>query len=114
MGINFSKNLKYLREKRKISQAKVAELVGVNQSTITRWETNEISPSIDNVETVADAFNVPLPDLLIKDLSKDDIIDREFNVMYKKYNELPKNDKELINNIIETRNKQIDKEKIEI
>ena len=71
MGNYFSKNLKYLRENKNISKNKLSEMVGVNQTTIGRWETNEITPSIDNVEEVAKALNVKLPDLLIKDLSFD-------------------------------------------
>ena len=67
----FSKNLKYLRESKGISKNKLGEMVGVNQTTIGRWETNEIKPSIDNVEEVAKALNVNLPDLLIKDLEFD-------------------------------------------
>jgi len=69
MGNYFSKNLKYLREQKDISKNKLSEMVGVNQTTIGRWETNEINPSIDNVEEVAKALNVELPDLLIKDLT---------------------------------------------
>lgn len=71
MGNYFSKNLKFLRENKNISKNKLSEMVGVNQTTIGRWETNEITPSIDNVEEVAKALNVELPDLLIKDLSFD-------------------------------------------
>lgn len=71
MGNYFSKNLKYIREEKNISKTKLGELVGVNQSTIGRWETEEIKPSIDNVEEVAKALNVPLPDILIKDLQFD-------------------------------------------
>ena len=71
MGNFFSKNLKFLRESKKISKNKLGEMVGVNQSTIGRWESNEITPSIDNVEEVARALNVALPDILIKDLSFD-------------------------------------------
>ena len=71
MGNYFSKNLKYLREKKDISKNKLGEMVGVNQTTIGRWEANEITPSIDNVEEVAKALNIELPDLLIKDLSFD-------------------------------------------
>lgn len=71
MGNYFSKNLKFLRENKNISRNKLSEMVGVNQTTIGRWETNEITPSIDNVEEVAKALNVELPDLLIKDLSFD-------------------------------------------
>ena len=64
----FSKNLRFIRESKGISKNRLGEMVGVNQTTIGRWETNEITPSIDNVEEVANALNVPLPDLLIKDL----------------------------------------------
>lgn len=71
MGNYFAENLKFLREEKRISKNKLGELVGVNQSTISRWESNEIKPSIDNVEEVAKALNVPLPDLLIKDLQFD-------------------------------------------
>ena len=71
MGNYFSKNLKYIREEKNISKTKLGELVGVNQSTIGRWETEEIKPSIDNVEEVAKALNIPLPDMLIKDLQFD-------------------------------------------
>lgn len=71
MGNHFAENLKFLREEKRISKNKLGELVGVNQSTISRWESNEIKPSIDNVEEVAKVLNVPLPDLLIKDLQFD-------------------------------------------
>jgi repressor LexA len=71
LGNLFSKNLKFLREKKGISKNKLGEMVGVNQTTIGRWESEEITPSIDNVEEVAKVLNVGLPDLLIKDLSFD-------------------------------------------
>lgn len=71
MGNYFSKNLKFLRENKGISKNKLGEMVGVNQSTIGRWEANEMAPSIDNVEEVANALNVPLPDMLIQDLTFD-------------------------------------------
>ena len=37
----FSKNLKFLREKKGISKNKLGEMVGVNQTTIGRWESEE-------------------------------------------------------------------------
>lgn len=76
MSNKFSSNLKFIREQKGISKSKLGELVGVNQSTITRWETNEIKPSIDNVEEVAKALDVPLPDLLITDLRFQDTMQK--------------------------------------
>ena len=59
----FSSNLKYLREKNKMSKSKLGELVGVNQSTIGRWENEIITPSIDNVVDVLNAFKIPISEL---------------------------------------------------
>ena len=67
----FASNLKKIREERGLSQNKLGALAGVNQTTIARWENKEIAPSIDNVEDLANALNIPLPDLLGKDLRFD-------------------------------------------
>ncbi len=79
----FSSNLKFLREKEGLSQNKLAEKVGVNQTTIARWETEEIKPSIDNVEQIANALNIGLPELLISDLRFDnaDVVDISSNTI---------------------------------
>lgn len=68
MGNFFSTNLKFIREQKGLSQNKLANMVGVNQTTIARWETQEIVPSIDNVEDVANVLNISLPDILTIDL----------------------------------------------
>lgn len=83
MANYFASNLKYLREKRGLSQNKLAEKVGVNQTTIARWETEEIKPSIDNVEQIASALNVSLPDLLITNLKFDNgiLVDVDFDTI---------------------------------
>lgn len=71
MSNYFSSNLKKIREKRGLSQSKLGAMAGVNQTTIARWENKEIAPSIDNVEDLANALNISLPDLLTKNLSFD-------------------------------------------
>lgn len=67
----FSTNLKYIREQRGLSQSKLAERIGVNQTTIARWEDDNRVPTIDNAIDVAEALNISLPDLLGKDLRFD-------------------------------------------
>lgn len=64
----FSKNLKYLREQKRLSQNKLGELANVNQTTIARWENEEMAPSIDNVIELSKIFNIDLADLLGRDL----------------------------------------------
>lgn len=71
MANYFSSNLKKIRQDKKLSQNKLAALAGVNQTTIARWENNEIAPTIDNLEDLANALNVSLPDLLGRDLRID-------------------------------------------
>ena len=67
----FSKNVKYLREQRRLSQNRLAEMANVNQTTIARWENEEISPSLDNIIDIANALNVSVAELVGEDLSFD-------------------------------------------
>ena len=67
----FSKNLKILREEKKLSQNKLAELAGVNQTTIARWENEEISPSLDNIYDLANALRVNIATLTDENLLND-------------------------------------------
>ncbi len=109
----FSKNLKYLREKEKLSQNKLAELSNVNQTTIARWENGEISPSLDNIYDVASALKVSVSNITGKDLEKEqtNIYDDELELLFDKHkNVLTDHDKILIKTIIEERKKEIDKE----
>ena len=109
----FSKNLKYIREKKNISKNRLGEMVGVNQTTIGRWEAEEIKPSIDNVEEVANVLNVKLPDMLITDLSQNEPkpLD-ELEILFSKNKDiLTKEDEEYIKFIIKKRKREIDKEK---
>ena len=68
MGNYFSTNLKFIREQKGLSQNKLANMIGVNQTTIARWEDDNRVPAIDNAVDVSEALNIPLPDLLGKDL----------------------------------------------
>lgn len=53
----------------KLSQNKLAELSNVNQTTIARWESEEISPSLDNIYDVANVLNVSIANLTRRDLT---------------------------------------------
>ena len=103
MSNYFSKNLKYLREKKNLSQNKFAEIIGVNQTTIARWEDDNRTPNLDNAIDVSKALNIPLPDLVGRDLKMDDA--------------LPKNDKDykkiLQDKGLMDENENIDKDKID-
>ena len=87
MSNYFSKNLKFLREKRNLSQNKLAEMIGVNQTTIARWEDDNRTPNLDNAIDVSRILNIPLHDLIGIDLRTNSINvppNKEINENYKK------------------------------
>lgn len=65
----FSKNLKYLRKSKNLSRSKLAEKLNVNQSTISRWENEDMGVTVDNAFDVAKFFDVSIADLTGTDLS---------------------------------------------
>jgi len=54
----FCERLKELREEKGISINKLSKEIGVDHSSIVRWEKGERIPSIDNLYLLAKFFNV--------------------------------------------------------
>ena len=59
--------LRRLRESVKLSQVKMAELLGVKQSSINRYEQGQSAPSLETLVRYADYFDVSLDDLVGRD-----------------------------------------------
>lgn len=51
------KNLKKLRAEAGISQARLAEAIGVSQQAINKYENHNIEPDIETLVQIADYFN---------------------------------------------------------
>lgn len=66
-----NKNIKHLRTIKGLSQQGLADKIGIDRSTISRIENNEIETTIDNAIKIADILNVSINDLLNKDLRFD-------------------------------------------
>lgn len=58
------KTIRELREKRKITQKELAEIINVSDKTISKWETNKGLPDIGIVEDLSKALGVSLAELL--------------------------------------------------
>jgi transcriptional regulator with XRE-family HTH domain len=65
----FAKNLKYLRQKSRLSQEELAALVGLNRGNIASYEKQSAEPSMINLLQIGKFFNTELSDLIGKDLS---------------------------------------------
>ena len=65
--MEFNDILKELRQKRGISQAKLADDLGVSKALIGHYEKGDRKPSFEMLEAIADYFNVTLDYLTGKD-----------------------------------------------
>ena len=61
MGLQ--EKIKELRINRGISQKKLADDIGVAQSSVNYWEKGQRTPSVDAAQKLADYFNVSLDEL---------------------------------------------------
>lgn len=64
--------IKEYRELNKMTQKDIAEILGVEPATISKYEAGTIEPSIESLKRLAETFNVTI-DELIKDEEKFDI-----------------------------------------
>ena len=62
--------IKEYRLKAKLSQEKVAELVGVSRQAVTKWESDQSSPNMDNLFHLAEIFGTTV-DALVTDETDD-------------------------------------------
>ena len=64
------KNIRYHRELRGLTQAQLANLVGISSSTIAMYETAKREPDMDTLEAIADIFNISLSDLVLSNKAR--------------------------------------------
>lgn len=62
----FKDMLKYLRNREGLSQAELAQKIGLGASTISMYEVGKREPDFETLETIADFFNVDMNFLLGK------------------------------------------------
>ena len=60
----FPKQIKYLRRSRALSQVQLADKLGVKKQSISNWENDNIRPSVEMLEKIADFFDVSTDYLL--------------------------------------------------
>ena len=110
-NIFLSSNLKYLRNIKGKTQQEVADYCNKANTAISNWEKGIREPDAVDLAKLSDFFNVPIDDLMLKDLR---IIDKpldELDILFSKHKDiLTDEDKEYMRFIIEKRKKEIDKQ----
>ena len=56
--------IRKMREQKKMTQLKLAEMLGVTDKTISKWETGKGYPDITLLEPIADAFHISVTELI--------------------------------------------------
>lgn len=96
-------NIKHLRIKKKITQKQIAEYLGKTDGAISFWESGSREPNAVDLGKLSQLFQVPVSDLLLKDLRFQDETD-EVKELYETYSHLlTPEDKDMIKYIIQKR-----------
>lgn len=62
-----SEQIRILREARHMTQVELARALSVSKQAVSNWENNNIQPSVEMVEALADFFGVTVDYLLGRD-----------------------------------------------
>lgn len=90
--------LKQLREKRALTQARLAELLGISARVYNRWENGVATPHFDTVVKIADILEVSLDELAgrAEALQEPAIHNHKLHELYKKVDLLPDADQQAL------------------
>lgn len=72
-----SNKLKELRAKKDMSQAELAEILGVTQQAVGRWEKDLNMPDLEMLQKIADYFHITTDELLGRESKSGYYIDDE-------------------------------------
>ena len=85
--MNFGDNLKRLRKFKKISQEKLAEKVGVSRQAVSKWETGESYPEMNNILEICKIFHCNINELVNDNIVDVNSLDKEIVMNVVKFNE---------------------------
>lgn len=78
--MKFGDNLKTLRKSKKMSQETLAEKVGVSRQSVSKWETGEAYPEMNNIIALCTIFHCEITDLVTEYLIDLDSLDEDIKM----------------------------------
>ena len=100
-------NLKLLRAERGISQQQLANVIGVSQQSINKYENHDVEPDISTLIAIADYFDTSV-DYLIGRFDKQELLKSELTIkestLLKGYRKLDGKEKICVDTLIDTYN----------
>lgn len=106
------KNLKALRAEKKISQQQLADVIGVSQQSINKYENHSVEPDAATMIAIADYFNISVDYLIghtdikrpVEHVRKYDLNDDEADII-DMYRGLKPDERHAIQSVIKCLNK---------
>jgi len=98
--MTFGQKVSKIRKEKKLSQIDVASAVGVSRDAISKYERDDIIPSVENAKKIAKILNVSL-DYLVSEEDKQDVLDIDMIKRIKEVQNLNNEDKNTIVTIID-------------
>lgn len=89
--MTFGQKMAFCRKEKKISQAEIGKLAGINGDIVGKYERDEMKPSIETAKKLADALEVSL-DYLVGDAELK-VLDKKTMQRLEDIEKLPEEDK---------------------
>ena len=101
--MNFGDKLKQARNKRKMTQKVLAELINVRESTISDWEHNRHKPdNLDTFKKLCDTLDVPSTYFICENEETSKLlVDCNFALFLNDFASLSSEDKKKVENLIQ-------------
>lgn len=79
MNMYFSKNIKYLRKQKSISQIELGKQLSVGRTAIAGYEIGKSKPTFDTLTQIAAYFNINIDELIYKNLEEIAIANKPYS-----------------------------------
>ena len=68
-NMSIGNNISYLRKQKKFTQEQFAEMMNVTRQTISRWESDEVTPELGKLTEICSVFSCNLDELVRQDMT---------------------------------------------
>lgn len=75
----FNEKIKKIRKESNLTQEELSEKLNVSRQAITKWETGEGIPDIENLKQISNLFNISIDELVKEDLDANVNVKKRFN-----------------------------------
>lgn len=99
--MRFGENLKEIRKIKKISQEKLAQMLGVSRQSVSKWECGDAYPEMKHILALCELFSCNINDLVHNDMSDIQLMDEDVQQSVVKFKREKQAKVQLICKIIE-------------